>query len=324
MAVDNAPCMDELLAKTPRIRTSAGVAQRVLRLVENPDFDVQQVVRILETDPALATQILRLVNSSYFGLPRRVASLQQAICLLGVHTLRLALLNYGVLQCLSQSLPGPRRDEFLRHSLTVATVAEKLVKQQGDAGADEAYCAGLVVDIGVLAFAQAARARYEPLLLNHPMGVELLEAERDCFGFDHAQLGARMLTHWNLPEAIVDAVAKHHEHPRGPVTSVTPIQIAEQVAGVLWTRQSSAVTSVRELLASYYDFSVDDFIQLAIDCKQSLSQSAAAFNVTIRDEIDVEDLRSQAMELFVSASVATAVELDGLNSLVENPLPPVW
>ena len=108
------------------------------------------------------------------------------------------------------------------------------------------------------------------------------------------------------------------------MTSVTPIQIAEQIAGVLWTRQSSAVTNVRELLASYYDFSVDDFIQLAIDCKQSLSQSAAAFNVTIRDEIDVEDLRSQAMELFVSASVATAVELDGLNSLVENPLPPAW
>ncbi len=323
MAANNAPSMEELLAKTAKIRTSAGVAQRVLRLVEDPAFSVAEVVRVLETDPALATQILCLVNSSYFGLPRKVGSLQQAICLLGVHTLRLALLNYGVLQCLGQTLPGPRRDELLRHSLTVATVAERLVKRHEQRGAEEAYCAGLVVDVGMLALAQSARPHYEPLLINHAPGAELIDAERDYFGFDHAEFGARLLAQWNLPEEFVLAAAKHHDVPRGPATTTTPIQIAEQVASVLWTKHGAEVCVAREMLTKYYDFTLDDFIQLAVDCKRELCENAATFNVSLRDEIDVEGLRTQAMELFVSASVATAVELDGLHSLVECSLPPL-
>ncbi|HTN75495.1 MAG TPA: HDOD domain-containing protein, partial [Pirellulaceae bacterium] len=218
--------IDQFLARIEKVRTSAGVAQRVLRLIENQDFNVQQVVGILETDPALATQILRLVNSSYFGLPRRVANLQQAVCLLGAHTLRLSLLNYGVLQCLAKTLPSPRRDEFLRHSLTVATVAEKLVRQQGDGSPEEAYCTGLIADVGVLAFAQIDPARYEDIFLNNALRNELLGAEQACFGFDHATLGARLLRHWHLPEAMAAAVAVHHELPQGPMTEATPLQVA--------------------------------------------------------------------------------------------------
>lgn len=323
MAAPLPESIDTFVTRIEKLRTSAGVAQRVLRLVDSPDFNVHQVVCLLETDPALAAQILRLVNSSYFGLPRKVASLHQAVCLLGVHTLRLTLLNHGVLQCLARNLPAPRREDFLRNSLTVATVAEKLVHRQGLGNPDEAYCAGLIVDVGALAFAQVAAEQYEPLFMSHSISPALAAAEQDCFGFDHAALGAKLLQQWKLPESIVTAVARHHEFPRGALKDETAIQIAVLVAEVLWTPNSAQVSTVRDLLAQYYDFDVDDFIALCVECQQSLKDNAATMDVALQDEINLDELRQKALEMFVAESVAAAVELDGLNSLVEAPLPPM-
>src|SRR5690349_5997522 len=96
--------LPQILTRLERLRSSAGVAQRVLQLIDNPEFDTLQVVTLLESDPALAAQILKLVNSAFFGLPRQVASLRQAVLCLGTHTLRLALLNLGVLQGMSTGM----------------------------------------------------------------------------------------------------------------------------------------------------------------------------------------------------------------------------
>jgi HD-like signal output (HDOD) protein len=311
---------DRILAQVERVRTSAGVAHRVLRLIDDPDFETQQVVALLETDTALATQILQLVNSSYFGLPRQVASLRQAVICLGPRTLRLALLNYGVLQCLATGLPPDLREELLRHSLTAALVAETLLKRRDAEHADEAYCAGLIMDVGILAMLQAKLPNYRELLLDLRLAPKLAGAERDAYGFDHAQLGARLLTHWNLPPGIIDAVARHHEPPRRTDADLrTAVQVAALVAEALWLPQSPRVDEARRLLGEHYDYNIDAFIDLAVMCKEWLSEHATILNLHLRSEINIDQLRQRAMERFVAESVATAVECDGITSLLDQP-----
>jgi HD-like signal output (HDOD) protein len=316
--------IEAVIKKLDRLRTSAGVAQRVLQLMENPEFDVNQVVRLLEGDPALASQILKLVNSSYFGLSRKVASLRQAVACLGTHTLRLALLNYGVLQCMVSAMPPARREEFLRHSLTVAVVAEKLSRIHQLEQPDEAYCAGLIIDIGVLALLEAERQAYVPLLEKSAFDRHLAQAEQSLLGFDHAELGARLLDAWKLPAAVSAAVASHHHMPNENTDELSlVVQVAAVTAESLWTPDQGRVVEARTLLARHYEMGVDDYIQLAMDCKQWLQENAAVMSLELRSEIDVSVLRAKAMERFVAESVAAAVELDGVEALTnQTPLMP--
>ncbi len=314
--------LPQILTRLERLRSSAGVAQRVLQLIDNPEFDTQQVVTLLESDPALAAQILKLVNSAFFGLPRQVASLRQAVLCLGTHTLRLALLNLGVLQGMSTGMTPPQREQFLRHALTTALLAQNLQRLRGSDDADTAYCAGLMADVGVLALLQVETKRYQALLADQRFDGELAHAEEQVFGFNHAELGARLLQRWNLPQAIVSAVAQHHQAVNACCDElVTSVQIATLTAEVLWMPNSSRVDAVRQLLQKHFALNVDDFIQLALDCKSWLQSHAATFNLHLHAEIDVDELRAQAMERFVAESVATAVELDGLTSLLDTPLP---
>lgn len=314
--------MDRLVQRVGKVRPSVGVAQRVLRLLENREYEVHDVVSLLETDPALTIQILKLVNSSYFGLPQRIASVQHAVCCLGSHTLRLCLLNYGVLQCLSSGLPEARREAFLRHSLTVAIVADKLVRFRGTGNPDEAYCAGLIVDVGALALAQAIPEQYEPLLAQHVMGSELIAAEVATLGFDHAQFGARLLSAWGLRADVCAAVERHHLSAYDESTLVVAVQAAELVAHTLWHPHGTSLLPAQSLIASYFGLDCDDFIQLAIDCKQWLASHADTMSVYLSEEIDTNGLRQRAMEMFVNESVEAAVELDGVTSLIDG-LPPL-
>jgi HD-like signal output (HDOD) protein len=310
-----------VIKKLDRLRTSAGVAQRVLQLMENPEFDGNQVVRLLESDPALAAQILKLVNSSYFGLSRKVASLRQAVACLGTHTLRLALLNFGVLQCMVGTMPAARREVFLRHSLTVAVVADKLSRIHQLEQPGEAYCAGLIVDIGVLALLEAEREAYLPLLENSAFDQHLAESERALFGFDHAELGARLIEAWKLPLSMSTAVAAHHLTPTANTDELAlVVQVAAVTAEALWTPDHSRVADARTLLARHYELGVDDFIQLAMECKQWLQGNASIMSLELHSEIDVQQLRNKAMERFVAESVAAAVELDGVSALVDGSL----
>lgn len=314
--------LQQILVRLERLRSSAGVAQRVLQLIDNPDFDTQQVVALLESDPALAAQILKLVNSAFFCLPRQVASLRQAVLCLGTHTLRLALLNLGVLQGMSTGLTPSQREQFLRHALTTALIAQNLQRRRGSDDADTAYCAGLMADVGVLALLQVETKRYQAVLATQRFDAELIAAEEQVFGFQHAQLGARLLRRWNLPGAIVNAVEQHHQPVLAQADElITAVQIATLAAEVLWVPNSSRVTAVRQLLHEHFMLDVDEFIQLALDCKAWLQNHAATFNLHLQAEIDVDELRAQAMERFVAESVATAVELDGLTSLLDTPLP---
>jgi len=189
------------------------VATRCIELMNNPDFNHDELVAVLSTDPGIAADILRIANSSIFGVTREIGSLKQAAVLLGMKRVRdLVMVRY-----LAQQID---RDEhelidisyFWRRSLTAGIVASKLANAVAPMERNEAFVAGLLADIGVVILARALPAQYSPVAREYrPHGsADWAQAEYNLMGVSHGEVGAVVFEHWKLPEIIVNAVRHHH------------------------------------------------------------------------------------------------------------------
>jgi putative nucleotidyltransferase with HDIG domain len=190
-------------------------------------------------DPALTARTLRLANSAFYGVSGRVATLQDAIHVLGIQTLAALLTTAAVLPRLGdRQRLGADYDVFWRHALGTALASQALARLHG-IGADLAFTAGLLHDIGRLALAthfpdeHLAVARYAA-----DTDVSVLSAERRLLAIDHAEVGAMIARHWLFPAAVVQAIALHHEPPAPSepghrATLVDIVHLADAVAHAL-------------------------------------------------------------------------------------------
>ncbi len=307
--------MDGLIDHVDRLHSAPHVVSQVLRLLQDDDYRVCELVACLQADPALASSILRLVNSSYFGLARHTGNLQQAVSFLGSRSLRLAVLSFGLLKQLAKDTPALVYQDFWRRSLTMASVGARLAGGHMMMLAGEAYSAGLLADIGVLLLAQTETASYVKLYERAGHSLMLIESERERYGFHHGQLGARLLHRWNLPASLTDAVANHYMRPtsRDPLARIT--HIADLMADALWTPESPRVNEARTLVESECQIDLDGFITLAVECKQAIEENARTFQVSLASSIDCDALLEQARRQYMDAAMEAAIDWDSLAEL---------
>lgn len=183
---------------------------------------------IVERDPALAARIIRLVNSSYFGLKRHISNLNEAVTMLGVRTVRgLSLAGH-----LSAHYPEASAwnvfsfDQMNQRALGVARLAQEICNPYGNSQTlkDQAFLAGLLLDIGMLMLAAEQGPGYLKVIKyaarkNLPLHV----VERMAYGVTHAELGAYLLNMWNLAPQVVEAVLLHHEPDESVGETFTPL-----------------------------------------------------------------------------------------------------
>lgn len=180
----------------------------VLDLTSRAEIDAAAIKACIEVDPALTTKILRVVNSSMFGLSRQVSDLNQALALLGVKPLKLLVLGFSLPDSLFMGMAGNLLAYYWRRTLTRALAARDLSEQYWSQPGDEAFVAGLLRDLGVLVLVQGLGKPYVDFWVQaRSSGNLLASVEREAIGFDHRQLTARLLAEWRLPEALVEAVA---------------------------------------------------------------------------------------------------------------------
>lgn len=207
--------------------------QKLSVAMADPAVEVRKLARIVEADVAIAGRVLHFVNSAYFGLVRSVSSIEEAIVLLGISTLRSLALTIEIFSAFpgAQRSPGTLEIEE-RHALLTARIARRIT---GDpASAETAFAAGLLHDCGKLvlldrmsvAYADAqARAQAE--------GRPVHEAEKAALGANHAEVGGYLLGLWGLPHPIVEAVAFHHSEARltrGTLDTVVAVGVADLLA----------------------------------------------------------------------------------------------
>lgn len=202
----------DLLKRSAAIPSMPQVATRFLEIVQDPDFNYQEVVEVLSTDPGTASEILRLANSALFGVTRQVTVLSQAVTLLGIKRVRSLVLGRYIVDSINQkNCTGIDAQYYWRRSLATAVFAARLADTLAPNQREEAFISGLLSDIGVVILDDALPDRYRPLAEQYqPHGnAELASAEVTLLGTSHAEVSALVLEHWQLPEVVCDAVRRH-------------------------------------------------------------------------------------------------------------------
>ncbi|MBI3762774.1 MAG: HDOD domain-containing protein [Chloroflexi bacterium] len=204
------PNVNDLIRRVGELPPLPQVAHKALALIRNPDSSMAELADVLSLDQAMAGLVLRWANSAYYGLVHPVSTVRQAVVYLGQSTIQSLVLTASVAAVMERPAPGYGLDrgELWKHAVGVAAAARLVATRFGRQTAEEAYHAGLLCDIGKLAFEVLLRN----VDTNSPewQGRPFSDLEAAHFGIDHASLGAEMARRWNLPRPLVEAIAYHH------------------------------------------------------------------------------------------------------------------
>lgn len=224
--------IQDIVGGTAELPVFGDAAARLIRATGSDDISPAQVADLLSGDQSLTMRVLRLANSAFFGLPRRIESVNQAVLVLGLRRVRhivLAASSYSWLQRpLGGYFIGPR--DLWVHSISTALWGRELAERSRICDSETAFTAGLIHDIGKVALCAWHEDRMKAIVrFAQRQNMSYDEAERRVFGFDHAEVGARLCESWNLPPVLIDAVRWHHR----PAESQPEVPLATCVNAAL-------------------------------------------------------------------------------------------
>lgn len=209
------PSIDALIERLPRSMGSYGpVLEEIETALQSPQCSLASVAVAIEQDPDLTARLLRLANSSFYGFSSRLSTVTEALSLIGIQQVQDLIVASSVIDRFAGVSPEfVDMESFWRHSLACGIGARVLAIEQRLRKADKYFVAGLLHDVGRLVlFSQAPQAAQDVFRLCQREQIPLREAEKRALGFDHGQIGAALLHHWQYPGYQIEAVAYHH-HP---------------------------------------------------------------------------------------------------------------
>jgi len=211
--------LDDLLDGIKYLPSAPVQMVRLIKLFQEPERDIDEVISLLKQDPPLAAEILRRCNSSFFGNDEPVTNITEALFRLGFYEVyRLTVTLFGM-KTVTETKTGINLEvkAIWHHSAVTAIVAGAIGR-----GLEEnegiVFTAGLLHDIGKIILALAVGPNYTDLMIKHGcFGSELNQAESSEFGFNHAEVGAWLLRRWKVPELIAEPVFQCHRNQwKGP------------------------------------------------------------------------------------------------------------
>lgn len=222
-----------------RVRDLPSLPQLVMELqqsMQREDVDIHALASRITLDAALTAKTLRLANSSFYGVPNKVTTMQQALSVLGLRSIRTLLTACSITGSFSPAQVGAfDLAAFWRHAIATAVCARVLAPHAGING-ENAFTAGLLHDIGALVLASQFPAEYRQVTAyRHAHDCQAMVAETAVLGIDHAQVGCALAAHWRFPAAIQEAVAGHHQQMAegAPFTLTELICLANVLARAL-------------------------------------------------------------------------------------------
>jgi putative nucleotidyltransferase with HDIG domain len=201
------------LSTLNNLPTLPHILLKLLDACNRDSQDLDGIAKMVGSDPVLSAKILKLVNSAYFGLPRKVASVGEAVVLVGTSGIK----NLAMCACVFDAFPKPEGNgafslkSFWWHSLRCAFLARQMASEWDVCPPDEAFLAGLLHDIGKVVLWVNFTKSYGSLLETARQDSERLLAGESHLGATHAEVGAWLLDRWQLNPSIADCVRYHHE-----------------------------------------------------------------------------------------------------------------
>ena len=247
------PSTQELLNRFNDLKTLPHVVVRVTELAASDTSTMQDFEEVIKLDPVLVSKLLRLVNSSYFGLPTKIESISKAVVFAGMKNLRNLVAVEGLRDLFRGKDSGVfSREKLWFHSATVAILSDMIAKRIFGLKSEDIFLAGIMHDIGLIIEDQGAgellRLACEEYA-SAATSATLPECEKKHIGTDHCELGHALAREWRLDEQVADAIKNHHARTISPVKSARSIlQVAEYIACRM---DHGAIADRREELAPH-------------------------------------------------------------------------
>jgi len=223
-AIDPRTRIEKRLKNINELPTLPQVASKIVALSSDPNASASSFTEIIALDQSLTAKILKLVNSSFYGFPGKINSVNHAVVILGhneVENLVLATSVFSTLLNENTDL-SINKEALWRHSAATATVARLLAGELGQKGANEYFIAGLLHDIGLVYLVAYAHEEMTEIISRvRKREGHLTDIEEDVLGINHAIIGSELIKIWKLPASIGETVRYHH-HPQSAKIDSTP------------------------------------------------------------------------------------------------------
>lgn len=308
-----------ILQRVDRLPTLGEVARRALELGSDDEIDINELARLIESDPALTGRVLALCKRADLGVGS-ITTVDRAVKMLGIDAIRSAVLSveiYGAMDMGSEPDGGFDRVGYWRHAIGTACGAEMIATRAALKGAprDHAFVAGMLHGLGRLVLERVLPQGYSKVVsLARARGTDTARVEAELIGLDHHTAGKRVAEHWGLPHALQDVIWLHGH----PTEAIPDVRSRDLIAVVRWARMLS-----RSLMVGWSgDFtpapSLDDVADESGISAEILSQVAAELPDAVAERCEALGIESKTGAELMLESVQTAnIRLSEINEKLE-------
>jgi diguanylate cyclase (GGDEF)-like protein len=280
----------QLIEEQVNIPSPPVIAVQILETVQQEESSIQELARIIATDPALTGKMLKVANSSFYSLQSKVTSIDRSLSILGTDVMKNIALSFVITSNLRDNKQSSfNLDYFWRRSITSAVAAE-LLKSVLEYQNDDIFVTALLHDIGVLLLYTSKQEVYMDVLRERrSTQAQLADIEQREFGFDHQELSYLLVSDWGLPETIAVPIRYHHNSSNAPPEhqrSTEILKFADLFAAIY--NEKETVEKVRQL----HEEMIQQF-SLESSTIEKLLDDVANTSIEILNtfEIDVGDIK---------------------------------
>lgn len=189
------------------------IVQQIQKLIVNPKSNMSQIAQVIENDQAISARVIRLVNSAFYGMRERISSIQRAIVILGLNTVKNIVIGVSIVKTFNDSIETTffEREKFWLHTLSTAMGSKLIAQHLHKPEPEDYFLAGLLHDIGLLIIDQFFHKEFAQIIQDSQKNkAEYLVSEQKVLGLSHGEVGEILARKWNMPEFIIDSIRYHH------------------------------------------------------------------------------------------------------------------
>lgn len=230
-----------IIKDTRSLPTLPGIVSKLSSLAEDGRVSVDEMAKVVTSDQVLSAKVLKLVNSPFYGFSGRISTVSKALILLGVNVVKSLAISSSIFEIMEKNVVG-----LWEHSLGAAVAANIIASRLNLPEREEISTAALLHDIGKVIIKIKLEQDYDTIMnMIREKDIQMIDAEREHFSIDHAEIGGALARSWMLPDKLVEPIAFHHN-----------------VEGSGAQRAKAAAVHVADVLvkASGFGFSGDEFV----------------------------------------------------------------
>ncbi len=311
------------IKQCPSLPSLPAIAVQVLELAQSHSVDIPEIARIISKDPALSTKILRTVNSSFYGLSHAISTINHAMVVLGLQSVKTLVLTFSLTSSLAKnSGKGFQHLNFWRRSIYAATAAKVIAAKVRLVQQEEAFLASLLSDIGMLVFERVLAEEYNELCAKVTTHPELLAAETAALGITHAGIGGFLAAQWKLPPVLSEPIAYSHNVAGVKDPALKKLTEVVELAGFCSDvflsqdaeKTAPAIAYVRQAFTKQLAISPEDCDAMLNEIAKLTKEAASLFEINIGSHATYESILEKSRDLLAELSLENNQETKQLKA----------